>query len=209
MLAEPKKTGRTKKVCYGLEARIANETHPEMIISDDPKDPIFYSSCYLRSKAKEWIPLPYKPKELPSFYTFGGHCLDCWSFIDTLSLPIEQTPHWYLNDSLCEDCFYLPQSWAPTISVPISTPTPTKYPTTVSPLIAGATYAPTGPTAFPTPAPTVAVNSAWKVEITVAVSIDEVNASFEARFKKNLALYLGIDPSLIEIKFSAASVKAE
>ena len=45
--------------CYGVEARTHHdESAPEFIVSLDPADPIFYSTCYVRERAVEFDP-PY------------------------------------------------------------------------------------------------------------------------------------------------------
>lgn len=46
-------------VCYGVEARAHKDAStPEFIISKDPADPIFYSTCYVREFAIEFLPPP-------------------------------------------------------------------------------------------------------------------------------------------------------
>lgn len=44
-------------VCYGVEAQVhADSSTPEYIVSHDPSDPIFYSTCYVRERAIEFEP---------------------------------------------------------------------------------------------------------------------------------------------------------
>jgi hypothetical protein len=45
-------------ICYGVEARIAKDSStPEYVITDDPLDPVFYSTCYVRESAIDFLPL--------------------------------------------------------------------------------------------------------------------------------------------------------
>jgi len=66
-------------VCYGLEARPATATYPEFIISMDPEDPIFYSTCYARNPDVIWLPTP-APPPTPSEWRFNGRCISCDSY---------------------------------------------------------------------------------------------------------------------------------
>jgi len=68
-------------VCYAVEARASDATKPEFVISTDPEDPIFYSSCYVRERNIEWVApvVPPPPPPLPQSH-FSNMCLDCASF---------------------------------------------------------------------------------------------------------------------------------
>jgi hypothetical protein len=44
-------------VCYGIEAQVHKDSStPEYVVSNDPSDPIFYSTCYVRERAIDFDP---------------------------------------------------------------------------------------------------------------------------------------------------------
>lgn len=95
-------------VCYGLEARQSAPTTPEYLISTDPEDPIFYSTCYVRNPNIVWLPLVNPQPTVTERWRFDGRCITCESFqrnraankIDFATLP---TP-WVIADGKCMDC---------------------------------------------------------------------------------------------------------
>ena len=93
-------------VCYAVEAKAATETRPEIKITDDPMDPAFYSTCYVREQDIEWRPPVGKAKPAKSKWQFNGQCLAC----DVYRRNLE--PHdraqmpaipWAISER-CEDC---------------------------------------------------------------------------------------------------------
>ena len=98
--AKPEAKQVDQMVCYAVEAAASSATSPEFVISEDPMDPIFYSSCYVRERNIEWVtpvvapPPPPEPK-----FGFGAQCLACSSF-DENRQPTTSTmipPVWTMN----------------------------------------------------------------------------------------------------------------
>ena len=68
-------------VCYAVEGRISTTTQPEYITTDDPEDPAFYSTCYVRGPILTWLPPQIATPVPPAKWNLGeGMCLDCDSF---------------------------------------------------------------------------------------------------------------------------------
>lgn len=101
--AEPDVPAGTK-VCYGVVPRPATSTAPEYIVTEDPEDPKFYSTCYVRELAIEWLGEPPSPP--PASWRFNGECLTCDSYNQTQQQASAEhfpSPHWVLSDK-CIDC---------------------------------------------------------------------------------------------------------
>jgi len=148
-------------VCYGIEARTATATSPSFVISEDPFDPIFYSTCLTYSRNIKWLNIPQVAPPKPK-YIFDTTCLSCDSFYGNLNLSENDTAHWYL-DNVCKLCgghadaavwgegnidsatsspatcsptTETPSTWQPTVDPTTRTPftwQPTLNPTTGSP----------------------------------------------------------------------------
>ena len=69
---------KDKFVCYPVQAREAAEHTPEYITTDDPEDPVFYSTCFMREREVVYLPREEAaaPKAMASF-EFHGKCLPC------------------------------------------------------------------------------------------------------------------------------------
>lgn len=68
-------------VCYAVEAREQTETSPEFVVTDDPRDPVFYSTCFVREMDVRWLPPPGgRPPPVTPSYAFGDLCVDCTSY---------------------------------------------------------------------------------------------------------------------------------
>jgi len=67
--------------CYAVEARLQTETAPEFVVSEDPRDPVFYSTCFVREIDIDWLPPPggVADRGTPRF-RFGDICIDCASY---------------------------------------------------------------------------------------------------------------------------------
>lgn len=63
--AEPPALTPNQLACYGVIARAQTSTVPEYVISHDPADPIFYSSCLVRERNMEWEAPNTPPPPLP------------------------------------------------------------------------------------------------------------------------------------------------
>jgi hypothetical protein len=97
-------------LCYGGVPRYPTELLPEYITTNDPEDPVFYSTCYIREFDKSWeFPLAGSPP--PKDWRFSGQCIDCPSFVagdstfTTAQLNVTQPPKWTITDQ-CINCKY-------------------------------------------------------------------------------------------------------
>ena len=94
---------------YVLEVPPTQLTYPEYTISEDPKDPVFYSTCYTYTLGKRWRPAGQNGVELaPANWHFNGRCLDCETYLDNQrrhndTSPESRTVKWTMSPS-CRDC---------------------------------------------------------------------------------------------------------
>eukprot|EP00040_Diaphanoeca_grandis_P016032 m.82506 g.82506 ORF g.82506 m.82506 type:complete len:1642 (+) comp25523_c0_seq1:122-5047(+) len=103
----PKALAPDTKVCYALAAREKKSTAPEFIISTDPEDPIFYSTCFERRRVIEFKPLPDKAPLPKPRWSFNGQCLKCENYEKNL-IPANTSgdmlaPVWEFTRD-CENC---------------------------------------------------------------------------------------------------------
>lgn len=103
---QPVSPSPDQMVCYGVESRTQTETSPEYIISHDPMDPVFYSTCYVREKNITWRAALHFQNKIAPRWNFNGKCLACENY-HANALPENVTkrtvPKWVLTDT-CEDC---------------------------------------------------------------------------------------------------------
>jgi len=97
--------GENTTVCYGVRPRELTATQPEYVISLDPEDPIFYSTCYVRERNITWLDVAAGFTATPPRWRFNGRCLDCVAFntnqeLGNLSLPMT----WTLAEENCVNC---------------------------------------------------------------------------------------------------------
>ena len=111
-------------VCYGVEMKpppkaadpdvlIETKKHAMTFALDNPEDPIYYSTCYIRALIKDWIPLSASSSEEeeerdgqggaePWKLADGKYCLAC-DCLDAHKLRANnasrafETPSWWLN----------------------------------------------------------------------------------------------------------------
>ena len=88
-------------VCYGVEARTQTNTAPEFIISEDPKDPKFYSTCFARERVIEWLPVKIQKQQVR--WKFNGKCVSCESYAERLALESSNASslkaiNWHVSD---------------------------------------------------------------------------------------------------------------
>jgi hypothetical protein len=97
-------------VCYPLLPRTATDVIPEYVVSLDPEDPIFYSTCYLREKNIEFEGYTYDPnadnsttKNTNSFapWRFYDKCISCNDQL--LNTRSDLIPKWTLSP-VCINC---------------------------------------------------------------------------------------------------------
>eukprot|EP00041_Stephanoeca_diplocostata_P031091 m.960219 g.960219 ORF g.960219 m.960219 type:complete len:1597 (+) comp23883_c0_seq1:128-4918(+) len=99
-----------EKVCYGVEARPQTTTSPEYITSNDPTDPVFYSTCYQREQNISWrAPVGGRAKPATPQWAFNGQCLDCTNYRTNAmkdvnpNATLRRVPTWQMAD-VCTDC---------------------------------------------------------------------------------------------------------
>lgn len=112
----PSRTEPAKQMaCYGLQARqvpsaddpdvLANtKLHPYLVEPNNPEDPIFYSTCYVRAIVRDWLPLQNEVVSAPSMppWSFNNmtHCLDCVCYTETsgaANRSLMATTQWWLQ----------------------------------------------------------------------------------------------------------------
>jgi hypothetical protein len=87
--------------CIPIMARAATDTEDEFIISDDPEDPVFYSSCYLISAPRTFIGITPETDEVqPDNWRHHGECISCEDFAQN---PVKQKP-WFEIRGKCTHC---------------------------------------------------------------------------------------------------------
>lgn len=90
-------------VCYGVIPREQTETAPEFMVVQDPDDPIFYSTCYVREKRVKWVGLEITPQIPPWHY--NGKCIGCDSYERNLNTGDDKlhTLRWNITKN-CVNC---------------------------------------------------------------------------------------------------------
>eukprot|EP00937_MAST-01D_sp_MAST-1D-sp2_P001627 g1627.t1 len=98
--------GADAMACWGVEGR-PEETLPipknEYYTTDDPEDPVFYSTCYF--KQNDWLWEPTGRAQLPTRapWKYQGHCVACADYGQTSSSEKYEFPLWH-TDPACRDC---------------------------------------------------------------------------------------------------------
>ena len=93
-------------VCYGVEARRGRSLPTpldEYYTTDDPEDPAFYSTCYVRTEVINWLPTSVKPPPNVDDFHVHGKCIQCDDLTRNHVLTGMQAPIWDL-DPMCLDC---------------------------------------------------------------------------------------------------------
>ena len=95
-------------VCYAVEGRISTTTRPDYVTTDDPEDPVYYSSCYVRGPSITWLPPQVPTPVEPLEWNLGeGRCLACDSYRAVqreAQVPNnESVPFWRIVRP-CADC---------------------------------------------------------------------------------------------------------
>merc|ERR1712130_805145 len=98
----------SSKVCYGVNARVAQSLPVplmETVVSDDPEDPVFYSTCFVREEEIIWEPTGKEQQPSPSKWKFDRGCIDCtlYSKNNAPGHPDFVVPSWAISDQ-CFDC---------------------------------------------------------------------------------------------------------
>ena len=93
-------------VGYLLEQAEPTQTRPPYILSKDPEDPIFYSTCYIYKSGVQW--LPTIKQNVKRDWAFNTQCLECSSYeaneANNATTPKDgKTPKWLVSRT-CTDC---------------------------------------------------------------------------------------------------------
>ena len=104
--AEPKIIDPNKMIGYALEQAEPTQTRPPYIISNDPEDPVFYSTCYIFKSGVQW--LPTVKQEVKRDWAFNTQCLSCDNYetneANNATTPRDgKTPKW-ITSNTCSDC---------------------------------------------------------------------------------------------------------
>lgn len=104
--AEPKVVDPSKMVGYTLEQAEPTQTRPPYVLSQDPEDPIFYSTCYVYKSGVQW--LPTIKQSVDGDWAFSTQCLECSAYraneANNATTPKDgKTPKWIVS-STCTDC---------------------------------------------------------------------------------------------------------
>ena len=60
---------------YAVEQAEPTKTRPPYVLSNDPEDPIFYSTCYIYKSGVQW--LPTVKQEVKRDWSMNTQCLRC------------------------------------------------------------------------------------------------------------------------------------
>jgi len=94
-------------VGYGVTSRQANNTHARYSVTDDPEDPLFYSTCYI--KRPQWkfllqlvVSANVTVTIVPPPWAFSDRCVECHEW-KAAQDPDSSVPVWHLPTS-CRNC---------------------------------------------------------------------------------------------------------
>jgi len=96
---------RDARVCYGLVPRQPNNTHASYSVTDDPEDPVFYATCFV--KKPQWtFDLSLNTSgvavaPIPPAWAFADKCVDCMEWKSSQVTNI--IPTWNLPET-CVNC---------------------------------------------------------------------------------------------------------
>jgi len=161
---------------------VQTKQHPRQMVTDNPEDPIFYSTCLVREIVKEWLPVTDAKEDAESSaawaFNNNKYCLDCDSYTanhdgDAYNTTVLKTRHWWLQDEgCCSACDKNPP-------VKCTATTPTAATTTTKDFHAPAaesTFA-DGTGAFSTTVPITATTIT--VALALVTAVDELKEEME------------------------------
>jgi hypothetical protein len=97
---------RNARVCYGVSPRLPNNTHSMYSVTDDPEDPLFYATCFI--KRSQWtfdLSLGNSTgatlKPIPPAWAYKDKCVDCMEW--KASQENFDIPSWKLPEN-CVNC---------------------------------------------------------------------------------------------------------
>jgi hypothetical protein len=102
----------TKFMCYAVQPREFTDTTDEYTVSNDPEDPIFYSTCFYRYRGnlfEDYLNSTTDTLDIP--WRYNDKCIDCAS--KTTNAPAATIfPKWKVP-SVCVDCDKEPGKTSP------------------------------------------------------------------------------------------------
>jgi hypothetical protein len=109
------KVGSGALVCYGFAAPDTPDVGEAFAVSDDPRDAVFYSTCYSKVEVTRVVSSnagdddargdPDPPAPLPAKWRFGDQCVACedaWAN-SASALPLMRAPTWTIAEE-CRRC---------------------------------------------------------------------------------------------------------
>jgi len=94
------------RVAYGVQPRLPNNTHSMYSVTDDPEDPLFFSTCFIRKP--QWkFDLTLEavtnstPTVIPPPWAFSDRCVDCNAW--KAAQESDDVPVWTLPQH-CRNC---------------------------------------------------------------------------------------------------------
>ena len=75
----------------------------EFQTTQDPEDPIFYSTCYVKEIEWVWEPTGVVQESTPAPWKVNGECINCDDWLQKTSASKYEFPKWRL-DPKCADC---------------------------------------------------------------------------------------------------------
>ena len=96
------------KICFGVLARTARSLPTPLMeyqVSDDPNDPVYYSTCYVREPKRLWqLQKWHIEKPIPKSFRLETTCLSCTSYAESNKIQNSTyVPDWTLNEQ-CTNC---------------------------------------------------------------------------------------------------------
>eukprot|EP01129_Flabellula_baltica_P013277 TRINITY_DN6131_c0_g1_i1.p1 TRINITY_DN6131_c0_g1~~TRINITY_DN6131_c0_g1_i1.p1 ORF type:complete len:1020 (+),score=191.04 TRINITY_DN6131_c0_g1_i1:8-3067(+) len=95
--------GEDELICYDLSPRSRTQTEDVYILSDDPEDPVFYSTCYVMNNKKVFVgyeTVESAPQSVE--WRYGEYCISCEDHTK-ISSSDYLAPFWKIADT-CVNC---------------------------------------------------------------------------------------------------------
>merc|ERR1712000_79744 len=89
-------------VCVGIKSRRPAETAEGHHIAEDPRDPMWYSTCFIPKKIITFDTDAPAPRRVPLRWRYADHCVDCELAYNN-SFVANRQPVWKVADK-CVDC---------------------------------------------------------------------------------------------------------
>jgi hypothetical protein len=94
-------------VCFGVQARDRTDVITQYVVSDDPEDSVFFSTCYVRSMSWEFPNITPPPKPQATPWIFSDQCISCEAAASNYNPNFTFAPRWATQDQ-CVNCGQFP-----------------------------------------------------------------------------------------------------